>query len=111
MSGCIQVVTLAGTRAEAERIATHLVEDRLAACVQVVGPVTSTYHWQERLEQAEEWMCVIKTASARYAAVEQAIRVLHSYQVPEIVATPIVVGSADYLAWIREQTAESSAEE
>ena len=94
--------TTAGSEAEAEAIAAALVERRLAACVQILGPLASTYRWQGTVETAREWQCVVKTAASRYAEVEAAIRELHSYDEPEIIATPIVSGSAGYLRWIDE---------
>ncbi len=100
MAGFIQVLTTVQTREEAERIALSLVEKRLASCVQIVGPVSSTYRWKGEVETAEEWQCLMKTRRDLYPQVERAIRLLHSYHLPEIVATPIVVGSADYLAWV-----------
>ncbi len=96
----LQVTTTAGSEEEAERIGAALVERRLAACVQVVGPIASSYRWQGAVERATEWMCVAKTSTVRYAELEEAIRELHSYEEPEIVATPIVAGSAGYLAWV-----------
>ncbi len=107
MPDFLQVSTAAGSREDAEQIAAALVERRLAGCVQVVGPVRSVYRWQGRVEQADEWLCLAKTTSDRFAAVEAAIRELHSYECPEIVATPIVAGSAAYLAWLAEQTADA----
>jgi periplasmic divalent cation tolerance protein len=100
MAECLQVATTAGSEEEAERIAAALVERRLAACVQVIGPISSRYRWQGAVERATEWICVAKTSAARYGEVEAAVRELHSYEEPEIVATPIVAGSAGYLAWI-----------
>lgn len=102
MADYLQIQTTAGSEEEAERIGAALVERRLAACVQVVGPIASHYRWQGSLERSTEWMCVAKTSTARYAELEGAIRELHSYEEPEIVATPIVAGSAGYLAWIGE---------
>ncbi len=102
MSDCIQVLTTAGSEEEAGRIAEVLVERRLAACVQVVGPVVSRYRWQGAVEEEREWQCLVKTTRAAYEAVEAAIRKGHSYDEPEIIATPIVAGSAGYLAWIEE---------
>ncbi|HVY96968.1 MAG TPA: divalent-cation tolerance protein CutA [Solirubrobacterales bacterium] len=102
MSEYLQVLTTTGSEEEAERIATALVERRLAACVQTVGPVLSRYRWRGAVEVEREWQCLAKTTAARYAAVEAAIRELHSYEEPEIVATPIVAGSAGYLAWLDE---------
>jgi periplasmic divalent cation tolerance protein len=100
MADHIQVLTTAGSEEEAERISTVLVERRLAACVQVLGPITSRYRWQGEVETAREWMCVAKTEASRYPDVEAAIREVHSYDEPEIVATPIVAGSVGYLGWI-----------
>jgi len=96
----LQVTTTTGSAEEADRIGAALVERRLAACVQVVGPIASRYRWQGAVEQATEWMCVAKTSTVRYAELERAIRELHSYEEPEIVATPIVAGSAGYLKWV-----------
>jgi periplasmic divalent cation tolerance protein len=100
MTAHIQVLTTAGSEEEAGRIAAALVERKLAACVQVVGPVTSRYRWRGEVEEEREWQCLAKTTRAAYEAVEAAIREAHSYDEPEIVATPIVAGSAGYLAWI-----------
>jgi periplasmic divalent cation tolerance protein len=101
----LQVVTTVGSEQEAAAIADDLVARRLAACVQVLGPIASTYRWQGAVERAREWQCLAKTEAARYAEVEAAIRALHSYDEPEILATPIVAGSAGYLAWIGESLA------
>jgi periplasmic divalent cation tolerance protein len=103
MSDFFQVTTSAGSRKEADRIAAELVERRLAGCVQIVGPVRSVYRWQGQVEQADEWLCLVKTSSDRYAAVEAAIRALHSYECPEIIATPFVAGSDAYLTWLAAQ--------
>jgi periplasmic divalent cation tolerance protein len=98
----IQVLTAAGSEEEAEQISAALIERRLAACVQVLGPVASRYRWQGGIEQAEEWLCLAKTEAASYPQIEAAIRNLHSYDEPEIIATPIVAGSTGYLDWIGE---------
>ena len=74
--------------------------DRLAACVQIVGPITSIFRWHEAIETSQEWLCVAKTTRDHFPAIEQQIRGLHSYDLPEIIAVPIVAGSSDYLAWI-----------
>ncbi|HYO25860.1 MAG TPA: divalent-cation tolerance protein CutA [Lacipirellulaceae bacterium] len=108
MSDYLQISTAMGSRDEAARLATAMVERRLAACVQVAGPVQSTYRWQRTLERAEEWLCLIKTTAERYPEVEAAIRELHTYDCPEIVATPIACGSAEYLAWVAEQASPES---
>jgi periplasmic divalent cation tolerance protein len=100
MTEYLQVQTTAGSAEEAERIGAALVERRLAACVQTIGPISSRYRWQGEVETAREWLCLAKTEASRYAELEAAIRELHSYEEPEIVATPIVAGSAGYLEWI-----------
>jgi len=100
MTDYIQVLTAAGSEQEAERISTALIERRLAACVQVVGPISSRYRWQGKVEHEREWLCLAKTEASRYDELEAAIRELHSYDEPEIVATPIVAGSEGYLEWI-----------
>ncbi len=100
----IQVVTTLSTREAAERIASRLVETNLAACAQVAGPISSTYRWKGAVETAQEWQCVAKTRFDLYAAVEKAIREIHPYELPEIVAVPIVAGLAEYLAWIGAET-------
>lgn len=100
----IQVVTTTETRRQAEAIAGMLVEQKLAACVQIAGPILSIYRWKGKVEQAEEWQCHIKTRAGLYDAVEQAIRAHHPYETPEILALPILAGSPQYLAWLREET-------
>jgi periplasmic divalent cation tolerance protein len=105
MTEFIQVMTVTGSRADAGKIAQALVERRLAGCVQIVGPVQSVYRWQGAVEQAEEWLCLIKTSRQQYAAVEAAIIELHPYDCPEVLATPIEAGSAAYLQWLGDQLA------
>jgi periplasmic divalent cation tolerance protein len=105
MTAFIQIATTTSTKEEAQQIAHKLVELRLAACAQVTGPVTSVYRWEDKIEQAEEWLCTIKTRGSLFAKVAAAIREIHSYQCPEIVATPIVEASDDYLAWLDRELA------
>lgn len=100
MTEAIQVVTTAGSKQEANKIANALVARRLAACVQVSGPITSTYHWQGKIETSQEWVCVIKSLASKYPALEAAICELHSYDVPEILATSVVAGHRGYLDWL-----------
>ena len=103
MTDKIVVVTTCGSAREARRIARTLVERRLAACVNVHEfPVRSVYRWKGRVESAQECVLLIKTSRKRFVAVEKTIKRLHSYEVPEIIALPIVVGSRDYLSWIAE---------
>jgi periplasmic divalent cation tolerance protein len=97
----IQVLTTTDRRDRADEIARALVQRRVAACVQVVGPITSTFHWQGKIDRAEEWLCIAKTRGDLYAEVEAAILEVHSYQVPEILAVPVTAGHAPYLEWMR----------
>jgi periplasmic divalent cation tolerance protein len=106
MTSYIQVVTTTARREEAQRIARELVEKRLAACAQIVGPITSIYRWQDKIETDEEWQCWAKTRSELFTQVEEAIRASHPYEVPEILAMPVVAGSERYLGWLDEQTQE-----
>lgn len=104
MTDYIQVSTAIDSEEGAQKIAEALVSARLAACVHVAGPIKSTYWWQGHMEQAQEWVCTAKTRQALYPEVEQAIRALHPYEEPEIVATPILAGSQGYLDWIAGET-------
>lgn len=96
----VQVLTTVSSEEEAERISSLLIERRLAACVQILGPIASRYRWQGQVEEEREWQCLAKTEADRYAEVEAAIREAHSYEEPEILAIPILAGSSGYLGWI-----------
>ncbi|MFJ3912078.1 divalent-cation tolerance protein CutA [Streptomyces vinaceus] len=85
---------------EAAALARTAVEERLAACAQVTGPVTSVYRWQEALETSQEWQVLFKTTEAAYPALEARLTAGHPYDTPEIIATPVVRGSERYLAWV-----------
>ena len=101
MEEFIQVITTTDQKEDAERIARRLVETRLAACVQIMGPVTSIYRWKGKIETAGEWLCLIKSRQENYGAIERTIRSLHPYEIPEIMAVPVMAGSRDYLDWLR----------
>ena len=94
------VFTTAGSEDEARKIAQHLVEHQLAACVNIVPRIQSIYRWQGKVESAEEWLLVIKTSAERFPAVRDAIRELHPYDLPECIAVGIEDGSAEYLQWL-----------
>lgn len=102
MNGFIQVMTTVETKEQAQSIARHLVEEKLAACVQITGATFSTYRWAGKIETAREYLCLIKTREDLFARVESAIKKLHSYETPEIIAVPIVNGSKEYLKWLDE---------
>ncbi|MBZ5629798.1 MAG: divalent-cation tolerance protein CutA [Acidobacteriia bacterium] len=95
------VLTTAGTREEAGKIARALVERRLAACVNVV-PIESVYRWKDNVENAQEWLLLVKTTAEAVDDVDTAIRELHSYELPECVVLPIEGGSEEYLEWMGE---------
>jgi periplasmic divalent cation tolerance protein len=99
------VLTNCPDEASADRIARALVENRCAACVNRLAPVASTYRWQGEIEDATEIPLLIKCTRDRYPAVEELIRQLHPYTVPEIVAIPVVAGFAPYLRWVDDETA------
>ena len=96
----IQVLTTTDRKEDAERIARALVDRRLAGCVQILGPVVSTYRWQGKVERAEEWLCFVKTRQDLYGDVEEAIKANHPYEVPEIIVVPVSGGSGDYRKWL-----------
>jgi periplasmic divalent cation tolerance protein len=105
VSGCALITTALGSEASATELADTLIGERLAACVQVIGPIRSSYHWEGAVQNTQEWLCVAKTAEQRQAALIDRIRALHTYQLPEIVSIPIAGGDVRYLAWIRRETA------
>ena len=105
MEGFILVTTTTEKREEAERIALELVEARLAACVQIIGPIESIYRWKGRIERTGEWLCLIKSREENYGAVERAILSLHPYETPEIMAVQVTGGSPGYLDWLRGELA------
>ncbi|MGC1616153.1 MAG: divalent-cation tolerance protein CutA [Candidatus Acidiferrum sp.] len=90
---------------QAKLIARSVVEKRLAACVSILrSPIESHYRWNGKVEKARELLLLIKTTARRLAALEREVKRLHSYEVPEFIALPIVAGSSDYLAWLDENT-------
>jgi periplasmic divalent cation tolerance protein len=100
----ILILTQMPDRTSAQSLARSLVEARLAACVSIGTPVESLYHWQGQIETAQEFTVAVKTRSERYAAVEAAIRARHPYELPEIIAVPVIDGLAPYLDWIARET-------
>lgn len=99
------VITNLPDAESARALATKLVEQRLAACANILSPCLSIYRWEGRLEEAEEVPLLIKTSAPRYAALEEAIRAYHPYELPEIVAVRVEKGLPDYLAWVAASTA------
>jgi len=103
------ILTNLPDEASAEALATALVTERLAACVNILAPCRSVYRWQGAIESAREVPLLIKTTTERYAALEAAIRVRHPYELPEIVAVPVTHGLPEYLAWVVTETRAETA--
>lgn len=103
----LTVLTTTDSAEKAEALARGAVDARVAACAQISGPVTSVYRWEGAIETAPEWQVLLKTTAARYEGLEAYIRSVHDYDTPEIIATPVVRGGADYLAWVTAETAET----
>jgi len=104
MSDVLVVMTNTPDLAVARKIAAELLEKKLAACVNIVNGCESHYTWKGKLTVANEVQLSIKTTVSRYNEVESAIRALHPYELPEIIAVPVLKGSHDYLAWVAEET-------
>lgn len=94
------VMTTLPGRDDAERTAKHLVEANAAACIQILGPIQSVYRWQGQLEQAEEYLLLIKTTAGGYPQLEELLRRVHPYELPEIIAVPAAHGFLPYLQWV-----------
>jgi periplasmic divalent cation tolerance protein len=104
----IIVLVTCGSAMEARRIARRLVEQRLAACVNILEvPVRSIYRWKGNVESATETLLIIKSSRKRFAALQRAVKKLHSYDLPEIIALPVESGSREYLSWIGESVRTS----
>ena len=103
MEEYIQVFVTTDKKEDAEKIAGVLVEDRLAGCTQIVGPIVSTYWWKGNIETAEEWLCLIKSKKSLYQKIEKVVKEMHTYETPEIIAIPIVDGSKDYFEWLENE--------
>ncbi|QDU77613.1 Divalent-cation tolerance protein CutA [Bremerella volcania] len=100
MSQAIVVQTTTGSSADAEKLAETIIQHAKGACVQIVGPMTSVYQWQGAIQKEEEFLVSIKTTSQVFSSLAELIRQHHSYEVPEIIALPIVDGSSAYLQWV-----------
>ena len=103
MTEYMQVVTTVETKEDAEKIARELLEKHLAACVQISGQVKSFYWWDEKIENAAEYVCVIKSRRDLYEEIESVINKIHPYDVPEILATPVLAGGKGYLNWLAKE--------
>jgi periplasmic divalent cation tolerance protein len=100
----IQIHTTVAKKSDAQKIADVLLKENLSACAQIIGPITSVYRWKGKTERTKEWLCIVKTKKSAFRRVEQAIKSVHPYDLPEIVALPIIAASKEYEVWLRENT-------
>ena len=106
MTEKIVVISTCGSEEEAVRIAKKLVDENLAACVNLLPRIRSFYRWRGKVEDSTEWMLVIKTSRAHFEALRTVLEAAHSYELPEVLALPIVDGSPNYLAWLDGELAD-----
>ena len=100
----IVILVMAKNKDEADKIARHLISGKLAACVNIIPQVQSIFTWQEKIETEDEVLLIIKSRQSLFEKIEVAVKEVHSYSVPEIIALPIAAGSQEYLNWINEST-------
>ena len=106
VKGYYIIYTTVDSEPEAERIARRLVEEKLAACVSIVGGVKSVYWWRGRVEESREYMLMIKTSASKLREVVEKLKSIHPYETPEIIAVPVAAGFKGYLEWIDESLGE-----
>jgi len=111
MTDKIVVMSTCGSAEEAQRLARELVEQRAAACVNIVAPVRSIYRWNDRIEDAEEWLLIVKTNRASFDRLRAILEAAHSYELPEALAVPVIAGSPNYLAWVEGEVLETEIAE
>ncbi len=104
MSEAIIVMVTCGSGPEAEEISNQLLKERLVACVNIAGRIRSLFHWRGAVARESESLLLMKTTRERFEDLSRRIKELHSYEVPEVIAMPVIVGNPDYLDWIREST-------
>lgn len=105
----IIVIVTTASKQEAENITQQLLKQRLIACANITGPVSSLFHWSEKLEKAEEYLIFMKSREDLFDKLAETVKALHSYEVPEILALPVVDVSKEYLAWLDSCLAENKA--
>ncbi|MEJ5328290.1 MAG: divalent-cation tolerance protein CutA [Candidatus Bathyarchaeia archaeon] len=96
----VVVIVTTANRQEAEKIAYHLLNEKLIACANIIGPVSSFFHWAGKIESAEEYLLLMKSRKDLFSRLSDAVKALHSYEVPEIIALSVVDGAKSYLAWL-----------
>ncbi|MFH1077581.1 MAG: divalent-cation tolerance protein CutA [Pseudomonadota bacterium] len=103
MTDYILITTTTEKEEDARKIAKALTEKRLSACVQIIGPITSFYWWKGKIEESREWLCLLKGRKDKYKEIEDAIKGIHPYEVPEIISVTIEKGSASYMQWMEQE--------
>lgn len=109
MENYIQVITTVDDKEDAQRLARAIVEKRLAACVQIIGPVSSVYWWEDNIVEEPEHICLIKSRENLYPELEQLIMEEHSYEIPEILVVPVLKGSDGYFSWMEKELKEGAS--
>jgi len=104
LDSIIQITVTGNSRETMKKIGRRLVEKRLASCAQISGPIKSFYWWRDKLEETEEWVCILKSRSDLYEKIQMLIRKMHPYEVPEITATELSRALPEYERWIRDET-------
>lgn len=104
MDDYVQVLVTIDSEDGAHTLQRKILEHRAAACVQVIGPISSAYWWEGQIEEAQEWLCLAKTRGSEYRRLESLIRENHPYETPEIISIPILAGNENYLEWIKAET-------
>lgn len=104
MTDKIIVFSTCGSEEEARKLAGTLIEKRLAACVNITAPVNSVYRWKGVVEEAHEWLLIIKSRRERFEDIRAALETAHSYELPEVLAIPVLDGSPNYLTWLEDET-------
>lgn len=102
MTNFIQIITTTSNKKNAEKIADSLVSKELAGCVQIIGPIKSTFMWKGNVRKTIEWMCFIKTTETHYSKIEKEIKRIHKYLVPELLSFRVSRGNAAYLKWLED---------
>jgi periplasmic divalent cation tolerance protein len=105
----IIVMVTTPNKQEAQKIAKHLLEKRLIACANIIGPVTSLFHWSGKIEHAEEHLILMKTHQNLFEKLSETVKAIHSYEIPEILALPITNGSKTYLDWLSSCLAQAKS--
>ena len=109
MTDKIVVMSTCGSAEEAQRLARELVAQHAAACVNIVAPVRGVYRWKGRIEDAEEWLLIVKTTRSSFDRLRAILEAAHSYELPEVLAIPVIAGSPNYLAWLEGELIEGEA--